>query len=544
MLDTTLGRSPVTTVAQARQRADIYWFGWFLGLLGMTVLSAAMMYLMGPIPVPVGGILFVATLAAFFYEPRFGLYFVIFFSLVGDSVLLPWYPFVKNLSSPESLLYIHSALIFSPLELYLALITAVWLGKGIIRRRLDFHTGPLTGPALFFNAMMAVGLFYGLGTGGDANVGLWEVRAIFYLPLLLVLAGNLLTEREHYSQLMWVLMLAIFCEGLLGTYTYFVVLQSRLNLVDAITEHSAAIHMNTLFVFTLAVWMLRGSIAKRLVLPFLVPPVLISYFATQRRASYIALGIALILMAHVLYRERRALFWKIAPIALVLVAAYMGLFWNSGSAIGQPAQAVRSIVAPESGSADESSNIYRILENLNVAYTITRSPLLGVGFGNKFHVLVALPDISFFIWWEYIVHNSILWIWMKAGLLGFLSLLVLISFGIMTGVRVTWRMPGGDLQAIALTATLYLIMHFTYAYVDMSWDTQSMLYVGVMLGVLNSLEHVVAKPVAAPPKRWPWQPDSMLTANIVPLPQETAPPAAAPGRNAGARQKAREGASL
>ena len=53
MLDTTLGRSPVTTVAQARQRADIYWFGWFLGLLGITVVSAAMMYLMGPIPVPV-----------------------------------------------------------------------------------------------------------------------------------------------------------------------------------------------------------------------------------------------------------------------------------------------------------------------------------------------------------------------------------------------------------------------------------------------------------------------------------------------------------
>jgi hypothetical protein len=30
-------------------------------------------------------------------------------------------------------------------------------------------------------------------------------------------------------------------------------------------------------------------------------------------------------------------------------------------------------------------------------------------------------------------------------------------------------------------------MHFTYAYVDMAWDMQSMIYLALMMGLINSL---------------------------------------------------------
>jgi hypothetical protein len=79
---------------------------------------------------------------------------------------------------------------------------------------------------------------------------------------------------------------------------------------------------------------------------------------------------------------------------------------------------------------------------------------------------------------------------------------------VIVGVRTLWRMPGGDLSAFALMATLYIVMHFIYAYVDMSWEGQSMIYVGTMMGLINSLEHIVAKPVPRLPRRWPWQPEA------------------------------------
>jgi hypothetical protein len=56
-------------------------------------------------------------------------------------------------------------------------------------------------------------------------------------------------------------------------------------------------------------------------------------------------------------------------------------------------------------------------------------------------------------------------------------------------------------------ATFYVIMHFIYAYVDMSWDARSMIYVGTMIGLINCLEVIAARPVPLQPKRWPWQPD-------------------------------------
>ena len=165
---------------------------------------------------------------------------------------------------------------------------------------------------------------------------------------------------------------------------------------------------------------------------------------------------------------------------------YLAAFWNSSGGIGGPARAIRSVIAPQPGGRDDSSNVYRVLENLNSKFTIKQRPLTGVGFGNKFYIVVPMPDISFFIWWEYITHNSILWFWMQTGVVGFLSLLVLVGMAVMVGVRALWRMPGGDLSAFALMATLYIVMHFIYAYVDMSWEAQSMIYVGIMMGLINA----------------------------------------------------------
>lgn len=488
-------------------RANLMWTLWYCGLLGLTGLMGAAMLRMGPTPIPIGGIVGIALVLSVLWRPRFGLYVCAFFSLLGDAALLPWYPFVKNLSSAESILYMGSAIIFSPLELFLVLTAVGWIGRGIIRRKFEFFTGVLFGPVILFTVSICLGLLYGLGTGGDVNIALWESRPIFYLFLVMILTSNLIETREHVNQFMWVIMTALFVEGIIGAEYFFVVLHGSLIGVEAITEHSAAIHMNTLFVLILTAWLFQASWPKRLVLPLMALPVIITYLATQRRAAYLTLFIAIAFMVLALYKENRKLFWLIMPTLFISILGYVAIFWNSGSAIAMPVQAIRSVIAPSEGSADDLSNVYRILENANVSFTIHATPITGVGFGKKFFINVPMPDISFFVWWEYIVHNSIMWIWMKAGLLGFLSMMLLVGRSIMVGSKVTWRMPDPDTKAIAMTATLYIVMHFTYAYVDMSWDSQSMLYLGVVFGLLNGLERIVAKPVSVRSKRWPWQPD-------------------------------------
>ncbi len=55
------------------------------------------------------------------------------------------------------------------------------------------------------------------------------------------------------------------------------------------------------------------------------------------------------------------------------------------------------------------------------------------------------------------------------------------------------------MRAIALTATLYVVMHFMYAYVDMSWDIQSMIYMGLVMGLINGLGWIAGEPTDTVP---------------------------------------------
>jgi hypothetical protein len=212
-----------------------------------------------------------------------------------------------------------------------------------------------------------------------------------------------------------------------------------------------------------------------------------------------------------LYRENRKLFFKLAPTGLTIFLLYLAAFWNNTGSIGIIARAVRSVVGQPT-ARDAASNVYRDLENINSMFNIKSSPIFGIGFGNKFHIVAPMPDISFFTLWEYITHNSIMWIWMEAGVGAFFSMLLLTGMAMIVGGRAVWNMPYGPLRGVALTATLYVFMHFTYAYADMSWDGISMTFIGTMMGLINSMEVIAARPLPDQIKRWPWVPDTTAPA--------------------------------
>lgn len=499
------------------RRMRLTWWLWFLLLMLLTAVIGWQMTragAKGPDGVFFAWLAYIAGGLLILYKPRYGIYLVIFFALAGDAELVPDYPFTKNFSSSESLFYINDNIIVSPAEVYLLLTIISWYVQGRLARTLDFFASELFWPAVALTAFVIFGMVNGLLLrGGDVNVGLWEARPIFYLPVMLVLAGNLLRKREHANNFMWAAMLGLLVKSIMGTSYFFFELNGDLTGVESITEHAAAIQMNTLILYAVAVWIFKGSWSKRVILLLFLPLVIIPYLATQRRAAFITLAISLALTVLILYRANRRAFWVLVPTAVLAGIVYTGVFWNSSSTIALPAQAVKSLISPTDVS-DASSNFYRILENSNIAFTLHQSPITGVGFGKKFHAIVTMPDISFFEWWQYITHNSILWFWMKTGVFGFISLLVFIGMALMVGVRTIWRMPGGDLSAMAMVATLYVVVHFMYAYVDMSWDNQSMLYLGALLGMMTRLEQIVY----APEKRrlWRWRTPRRLVATPEP----------------------------
>lgn len=432
--------------------------------------------------------LFLIALTAIFYEPRYGLYAIMFFGLVGDITVSSYLPFDKNLSSQESIFFLHSSAAISPVEIMFGLTTISWTLRLVMRRELHkVKFGVIFWALLAFIAFMSISLVYGVLRGGDIFIAQLEYRPFIYLFVLFILTRNLITNPKQINILFWCVMSALFIEGILA---YVFVVNQVFTPSGDLTEHSASIHYNTLFILWVASWVVvKGSWYKRFALVAFFPPVLFSYIKSDRRSAMLALIIAVGLCCIYMIQERRFLFTILVPTAAVLGIVYIGAFWNSTSSLGKPAQAIKSVVAPgEISEEDQSSNYYRFLEDANSHYTITQNPLLGVGLGNKFLQIVQMPDISFFIFWEYITHNSIMWIWMQAGVFGFVTMMYLIGLGIMKGSRVAWNLPSSEIKVFAMVCATYLVMHFIYAYVDISWTSQSMLYIGVALGLITIFE--------------------------------------------------------
>jgi len=99
-------------------------------------------------------------------------------------------------------------------------------------------------------------------------------------------------------------------------------------------------------------------------------------------------------------------------------------------------------------------------------------------------VIAPWPEINF-EWREYITHNSLMWIWMKAGIAGFFCVLCLFGLAVISGAGSLERPAQDGVKIVLLVASLYLVMHFLYACVDMSWDAASVVYVATAMGLIN-----------------------------------------------------------
>jgi hypothetical protein len=495
---------------------------WALLLTGFVSISTVLGYLFlqrGPDIKYLAWFVYLIGIAAIIVQPRWGVYLILFFGLVGDSSLLPWYPFIKNFSSGESIFYVNNSLIVSPMETYILLALAVWLGRDALLKKSKFFRGPLFKSALVLMLFIVFGFIYGRLNGGNTTIALWEIRPFFHMFAMLVLGTNLLDRKEHYNHVLWWAVMAIFIKCLMGLYHYIVILGGSHPSYDAFTDHAASIQINSIFIVLLAVWMYNGSLTKKMSLVMIVPVLGVIYMLSQRRAAFAALAVAVVFLAVFLFIHNRRMFWLIVPISVVLISIYVAAFWNNTGPLGLPSRAIKSVIALESASSrDISSNVYRIIENINTGYTVQQAPLTGVGFGNTFLVIIPMDDISFFAWWNYFPHNSIIYLWVKTGIGGFLALIFLFGNTIITGTRVVLRVKDPDIKVLMVSALLYVTMHFIYAYVDIAWDTQSMLYLGTCIAVLNSAERVLSAPKKAPQMRYPWQKAEMPIPELLPFP--------------------------
>jgi hypothetical protein len=421
----------------------------------------------------------VVAICAAAVRPILGLYSIVFFTLIGDAITVNWFPFGKNLSSRESLLYLSDSLTLSPLEILVASTFAFFVVDAIGARK-RIVTGPIFYATAAFTAFVAFGFMIGIRRGGDLRIALFEGRALFLILPVYVLAINLCT-RSELRRVAWVAIAAIFINAMLAL-NYLNDLSPVANAErEDLGEHPASVHFNVVLLLTLVLFLNRGaSRATRYLLLLSCVPVGWAYLEAGRRGAVVALIVGLTLVVLSLWWRQRSQFLVIAPVLFVATALYTGAFWNSASSAGFPAQAVKAVIVPgTSTEKDRSSDVYRQIENFNLNYTIRSSPLTGLGFGHQFYRPVPMPDISAFEFHQYIPHNSILWIWIKTGFGGFLAALLMFAVAIREGVRNLLSEQDRTHASFVMIGIAYTAMFAVFAFIDIAWDPRSLVYLGL-----------------------------------------------------------------
>ena len=479
----------ISSVNQQRRRERRVWWVTYGSTMLFGLCVAAVAYKRSQqLYFGVGFLAVLLLLAAWTRFPRAALGVTVAASLVGDIITVSWFPFNKNLSSRESILYLSDAVSFSPLELSLVagLVTTAYRTYARTRR-LSVWT-PLLTLLLAFLALAFAGIISGRARGGNLDIALIEARPIVYLPLFYILIVNVCHTRRDYASMFVAALVGIEISVILSIDYYLALPQEERSDLDALNEHGAAISINLMFLmFLTSLVYRRVSGSVRFGLFLLCIPAMFIYIVSQRRAAIIALGAALIMLAATLVWRQRRTFWKVVPLVTIVIVGYVGAFWNSESSAAFPAQAVKGVVAPDDASAaDQSSDLYREIENYDLSFTVRSSPWIGIGFGQPFLRPIPLPPLDDFEYSQYIPHNSLLYIWTKTGFFGFAALFVILARSIALGAsRVRTARAGTD-AVMAMCAVGFVVIYTIYLFVDIAWEPRNVLLLALALGLCTA----------------------------------------------------------
>src|SRR5262249_22956038 len=348
-------------------------------------------------------------------------------------------------------------------------------------------------PLLAFLLCVAVGVAHGLASGGTFRIIVLEVRPFIYLFESYLLAYNLVARVQHVRAVLWLVIIGTGIKSLQGIYLITVVLHGHLSGQNEIMAHEQSFFFVALLLLVV-IFCLHHAYRPQLYVALLfVPTTLLALIANNRRADYFALLVG-VLIAWVLVAavkpQMRTRAVTALVICLLLGTGYVVTFSQMSGALGKPARAIISVVNPDpTDLRNVASNQYRIDEEFDLRATLQLNPLVGFGFGKQFLQPITLPNIlSLDPYYLYIPHNTLYWVWMRLGLIGFAVLWYLMGALIVRGILNLRQLRDPYLQVAAIYCVALVAMEVIVAYADYQlFKYRTVVFLGLLAGVLLKL---------------------------------------------------------
>lgn len=389
-----------------------------------------------------------------------------------------------------------------PIGCLILFIFLVIICGNLIKRKKVLRGGYLSLPYVLFMLCVVWGVVHGLVSGGSIKIIVLEVRPFLYLFEGYFLSYNLISKKSHIKAFFWVVILGAGVKSLQGLYLYLIVFHA-----DLVNHHEIMAHEESFFFIALILLVILFAIhhcyrPQFLVALAIVPAVLIALIANQRRADFVALilglAVAWLLVFWVKPQSRKILL-TLMIISLVIGTAYVLAFQHGTGSFSEPARSIVSIFKPSVDSTSYYSNLYRNIEDYDLKYTVRLNPM-GMGFGKQFLQPLILPNIiALDPFYLYIPHNTIYWVWMRLGPLGYAAFWYLIGAAIVRGCLIVRTLKDRYLQLVGIYIVAMIFMEISVAYADYQlYFYRNVIFLGMLLGMLMKLpeldtQHVMKK---------------------------------------------------
>jgi hypothetical protein len=469
--------------------------------LGCLLLAFILWFTHGNIYAAAAILLGLSILFITIYRVEYG--FMIFLGLVlfFDQYEIPgFYPitfgvqYFNNLKQITYLPHFNSA-VFNPVEIQLILLLIGLFAARLTNRFRTMVHVPAWGAAIIFYSWFFLSFIHGMVNGGSFLPALWGMRALFYLGILYFLVPQIIRSPKILKIVLWICIAVISFKALQGIGR-FVLQGFSLAGKMTLTNHEDPVFASTLIILLICLYLFKARGNQRLVLTLLLPVLFLCLYVGQRRASYASFLVSLGVLPLVLEPAYRWKFVKFIFPFSILAILYFGIFWNSYNKFGEPVQLIKSGIFPlekEEAGSRYYSNLYRKNEDYDLAYTVRKNPVIGIGFGKEYLQPVDLVNISFPLR-NYISHNQIFWIAVEMGGIGFF-LFLLFFFSIAGyGANLSKHIQNPYLKAICVMIVLAIINQLVTSFYDLQLTYyRNMIYLGSLLGILPAIRDIQKK---------------------------------------------------
>ncbi len=364
--------------------------------------------------------------------------------------------------------------------------------RAVYMHKMKLIKGSLFWPICAYMCFVMMGWIIGMLSGGDFKVSLMEVRPEFYFMVSYLMAVNLVKERKQVEKLMWAMAICMAIKGIMYTFRRYITLGGAPLPDQGVGSHEEAFLFDNFELMVIILTVFKVYPRLRTFMWIMLPMVIMGNLATNRRAGTAAIAIAIPLLFLAADRALPTARTRIRLIAVGLVVAffcYYQVFKDSSSAFAQPALAIGSIISPN--PRDAASNAYRDAENVDILETVKSAPIQGFGYGKHFLHVAPIVDISsVYEYWDIMPHNSVLWVWMRTGTIGYISFWMMVAAIIITASQVLKDDKSTPhVKAVATYCLIVICILIVFGLLDLQLAMfRDMLYAGFWTGVLAGIK--------------------------------------------------------